>query len=425
MADLDQLQIEIKAESANADKAITNLCSKLGTLSGKLNSLNTGKFTQNINEVTSSLQALSGVKFNGISSLSKNVTALGNMDISKIQQSKVAILNLADSLKTLDKLQLSDNIKDIAGVSNAIAKLGNASAKMSVNNIDKMKVAISEMMISFSKLPKINESVVRMAEATAKFSRTGRTGTQAALGLGKAFDTLGKNLRGIPSTVAKVPKAFAKLPGQLKGVTNSINKAVYGFRNMRTSILSAMGVVGGLYGLVQGVRASIDYASQLKEVQNVIDVSFGKYRDGIEDFAKSSIKNFGISALSAKKTAGVFQSMGMAAGIARGKMADMSVKLTELSADMASFYDRDQLDVAKALQSVLTGTTKPLRQYGIDLTQATVQEWAMKHGMEANMRTMTQAEKIMLRYNYVLSASKAAQGDFIRTQGRDNTCLAA
>lgn len=96
-------------------------------------------------------------------------------------------------------------------------------------------------------------------------------------------------------------------------------------------------------------------------------------------------------------------------------MADMSLNLTKLAGDMASFYDVDQADVAKSLQSIFTGTIAPLRRYGLDLTQATLSEWAMKNGLDANIKSMTQAEKVLLRYNYVMANTQAAQQDFSKT----------
>ena len=83
---------------------------------------------------------------------------------------------------------------------------------------------------------------------------------------------------------------------------------------------------------------------------------------------------------------------------------------------MASFYNKDQADVAEDLRAVYTGMIIPLRKYGLDLTQATLKEWAMKNGMDANIKSMSQAEKTMLRYQYVMANTKQAQGDFIRTQ---------
>ena len=119
----------------------------------------------------------------------------------------------------------------------------------------------------------------------------------------------------------------------------------------------------------------------LTEVQNVVDVTFGRYRKKIEELASGSIENFGMSELTTKEIASRFQAMGTAMGFSTGKMSEMSVGLTKLAADMASFYNVDQEKVAKSLESVFTGQTRPLRTYGLDLSQATLKEWALKQGM--------------------------------------------
>jgi hypothetical protein len=96
-------------------------------------------------------------------------------------------------------------------------------------------------------------------------------------------------------------------------------------------------------------------------------------------------------------------------------MGSMSTKLTMLAADMASFYNVHQETVAQALNAVYTGQTRPLRQYGLDLTQATLKEWAMKRGLDADIDSMSQAQKTLLRYQYVMENTSAIQGDFART----------
>ena len=87
---------------------------------------------------------------------------------------------------------------------------------------------------------------------------------------------------------------------------------------------------------------------------------------------------------------------------------------------MSSFYNVRQEDVAQNLQAIFTGETEPLRKYGLDLTQAALAEWAMKQGRDANIQSMSQAEKTMLRYQYVLANTTAAQGDFARTADKRN-----
>lgn len=49
------------------------------------------------------------------------------------------------------------------------------------------------------------------------------------------------------------------------------------------------------------------------------------------------------------------------------------------------------------------------------MTQATLQEWALKNGLDADIQSMTQAEKAMLRYQYIMAQSSHITGDFART----------
>ena len=80
----------------------------------------------------------------------------------------------------------------------------------------------------------------------------------------------------------------------------------------------------------------------------------------VEDLSQHSIKDFGMSELTTKGISSRFQAMGSAMGFAQDKMADMSIRLTELTADMASFYNVEQKDVAEDLESIFTGQTRPL-----------------------------------------------------------------
>ena len=223
-----------------------------------------------------------------------------------------------------------------------------------------------------------------------------------------AFSNIGKNIK---ASSASIGSFFSRI----KNGFSSQRKLSSGFGGIASKLTKLVIGVNAAKGAFNGLKSAMDYSSNLTEVQNVVDVGFGKYKSKIEDLAKTSIQDYGMSELTAKQIAGRFQAMGTAVGFSQKKMSGMSVELTKLSADMASFYNEDQEKIAKSMQSVFTGTTQPLRKYGIDLTQATLQEWAHKHGIDANIKSMSQAEKTMLRYQYVISQTGAAQGDFART----------
>lgn len=162
---------------------------------------------------------------------------------------------------------------------------------------------------------------------------------------------------------------------------------------------------------------AIQTASDLEEVQNVVDVSFGSMANEVEAFAKTAIQSFGMSELTAKQTASTFMAMANGMGLAMKDGKNMSLQLTALAGDMASFYNVRQ-DVAQtALNSVFTGETESLKKFGIVMTEANLNVFALSKGITKSYSAMSQAEKVALRYHYVLKSTANAQGDFARTSG--------
>ena len=162
---------------------------------------------------------------------------------------------------------------------------------------------------------------------------------------------------------------------------------------------------------------AIQTASDLEEVQNVVNVSFGSMANEVEAFAKTAIWSFGMSELTAKQTASTFMAMANGMGLAMKDGKNMSLQLTALAGDMASFYNVRQ-DVAQtALNSVFTGETESLKKFGVVMTEANLSAFALSRGITKSYSAMSQAEKVALRYHYVLKATANAQGDFVRTSG--------
>lgn len=192
------------------------------------------------------------------------------------------------------------------------------------------------------------------------------------------------------------------------------------FRRLGTSIRGLLGSLGlglGIAGLVALGKQAIETASDIQEVQNVVDTAFGSMSYKIEEFTKTSIKQFGLSRLSAKEMSSTF--MAMASNMVRSAetASDMAINLTKRAADMASFYNRSAEDTATALHGIFTGETEVLKQYGIVQTEVNLQEYAAAHGINKKISAMSQAEKVQLRYNYVMEQTGLAAGDFERTSG--------
>ena len=163
-------------------------------------------------------------------------------------------------------------------------------------------------------------------------------------------------------------------------------------------------------------KAAVEAASDLQEVQNIVDVSFGDMAYKIEAFADSCIDLYGMSEFSAKQTAGAFMAMGNAMGLTRKEASDLAVQLTGLTGDFSSFYNISQEYAKVALSAVYTGETETLKRYGIVLTEANLQEYAQSIGIQKSVKAMGARDKLILRYKYIMETTKDIQGDFVRTQ---------
>ena len=171
----------------------------------------------------------------------------------------------------------------------------------------------------------------------------------------------------------------------------------------------------GTAALVNFGKESLMLASDIEEVQNVIDVTFGRGAKQIEEFAKSAAEAYGLSELSAKQYTGTMGAMLKSSGLAVGAAQEMSIALTGLTGDLASFYNLDTDTAFEKIRSGISGETEPLKQLGIHMSVANLEAYALTQGITKSYNAMSQAEQVMLRYNYLVSVTADAQGDFART----------
>lgn len=221
---------------------------------------------------------------------------------------------------------------------------------------------------------------------------------------------------------------------QTKTAVNSIEKSVGRIKGIVAGALSVA-------ALATFAKGCIELGSDLAEVQNVVDVTFGKMSGAINKFAKESIETLGLSETSAKRYASTMGAMLKSMGVEQlgvtteqvtanmsedmkknfkasgDAVADMSMALTSLSADMASFYNLESQEAFNKIRSGISGETEPLKQLGINMSVANLEAYALAQGITKSYNAMTQQEQALLRYNYLLTVTKDAQGDFARTSG--------
>lgn len=182
-----------------------------------------------------------------------------------------------------------------------------------------------------------------------------------------------------------------------------------------SSLFKTIAKIGTAIGIAKIAKDAIEFASNLTEVQNVVDVTFGQGASVVDDWAKTTLNAFGLNELSAKKYAGTMGAMLKSSGLSGEAVSDMAMRITELSGDMASFYNLSNEEAFSKIRSGISGETEPLKQLGINMSVANLEAFALSQGIEKAYSQMSQAEQVTLRYNYLMQAAADAQGDFART----------
>ena len=212
--------------------------------------------------------------------------------------------------------------------------------------------------------------------------------------------------RAMNQAQAATDKATGQIQSGLSKVDSSFKK-----------IAKAAATYISVRTLVSFGKQCVQLGSDLTEVQNVVDVTFGKMSSKVNEFAQTAIDQFGLSELSAKKYTSTMGAMLKSMGLNLDQATDMSITLAGLAGDMASFRNIDADEAFAKIRSGISGETEPLKQLGINLSVANLQAYALSQGITKSYDSMTQAEKAILRYNYLLEQTKDDQGDAARTSG--------
>lgn len=217
------------------------------------------------------------------------------------------------------------------------------------------------------------------------------------------------------SSSAKLGKAFQDFAKKSKDSTSSVKSH---FSDLKSSILGAVATIGaglGFKNAIQGVYNLAESASDLVEAQNVVESTFKTSAKSIEAWTDTTAESAGIGKTAATQMAGSMGAMLKSSGLVENKAADMSKALVQLTGDMSSFYNLDTDTMWQKIHSGISGETEPLKQLGINMSEANLQAYAMSQGIDKSYSSMSQSEKTTLRYNYLLSVTKDAQGDFAKT----------
>lgn len=227
---------------------------------------------------------------------------------------------------------------------------------------------------------------------------------------------LKKELNNLKPQFTEMGNTGTKAMNQISNSMNGATKSIGSLKSSLKGIIGTLGLVFSLKSLINFGQQAVNVASDLTEVDNVVQKAFGNMRGEMDALADSSIKNLGISRLEAYQTGSTFMAMGKSMLTSSQDAKDMALNLTKLSANMASFFNTSNKYAAIALKSIYTGETETLKQYGVVMTEVNLKQFALAQGITKSYNEMSQSERVMLRYQYVMQQLGYIGDDFIDTQ---------
>lgn len=454
--DIDSIMLNIDAESKGASDSIDDVCKHLEGLKSALTGMQ-GK-TQALRNIANALHVISQSKV--------NLTPITNQlqEFSKLNLKNTGLTQLVGNLQKLSTVTGQVDVKvfgDFAEEMNKLNDVSSSSAELlkAVNSFtrssEKMKEAaanfpalsaqIQEFFTTMSNVT-VSDSTVRMAEALADIARNGVNANSEMKRFSQSSISSQKAIKILDITIESIKDGFKQLGKILMGLTTGIKnfagKAVEGVKSLASKIKEMVSNKGGvetlhislkslfttligfhsIRGLFSWTKDALEAGGALTEVNHIVESMYGDMSDSVKAWADTMIDRYGIASMQAKQYAGTLTAMSKAAGVATDQATEIGLKLTEAAGDISAFFNIDTADAYQKLQSGLAGQVRPLRSLGIDLTAATLKQFAFDEGIEKSYTDMTQAEKIMLRYNYIMKVLSSEYergigvlGDYERT----------
>lgn len=424
MADIDSLQIKIKADANNASNALNKLANSLTNFQKSL-SIDTSKLTSISNSIQSIANAANSINTSGIkniSTLTNSINRMGKIDTSGLSK-------ISSALKTFSADMAGtkvDGVGDIASIASSISRLGGVASGRAITNIPLLAKNLKQLFTTLSTAPNVSENIIRMTNALAGLASTGAASGRAANSLVRNLNTYTASAKRATKSTFSLAAAFGRFYATyflvIRGI-KSLWKSIEGTTdyieafNYYTVAFNKVGKEWGKDFEKYGYDNAEDYAQSFGNRVNELLGKMSGLKVDVDGglISESGMKNLGLNLQEITQYASQLASITNSLGQTGEVTTAISKSMTMLAGDISSLFNVDFSTVATNLQSGLIGQSRALYKYGIDITNATLQTYAYKYGIEKAVSEMSQAEKQQLRLLAILDQSKVSWGDLANT----------
>lgn len=424
MADIDNLQIKISVDANKAKNALDKLASSLTNFQRSL-SIDTSKLTSISNSIQSIANAASSMNTSGI----KNISTLTNSINRMVKIDTSGLSRISSALKTFSADMAGtkvDGVGDIASIASSISRLGGVASGRAITNIPLLAKNLKQLFTTLSTAPNVSENIIRMTNALAGLASTGAASGRAANSLGRNLNNYTASAKRATKSTFSLAAAFGRFYATyflvIRGI-KSLWKSIEGTTdyieafNYYTVAFNKVGKEWGKDFEKFGYDNAEDYAQSFGNRVNELLGKMSGLKVDVDGglISESGMKNLGLNLQEITQYASQLASITNSLGQTGEVTTAISKSMTMLAGDISSLFNVDYSAVATNLQSGLIGQSRALYKYGIDITNATLQTYAYRYGIEKAVSEMSQAEKQQLRLLAILDQSKVSWGDLANT----------
>lgn len=420
MAEIDNLNIVISAESKKASTAIDNLISKLNKLETNLSSLgkaNVSGLSGVTSDVAKAVKNLDGLNTATFTRVANTFKKLSSIDSTNIYVLSSALNGLGTAS------QSAQNVGDLA---KNLSKLGNKGVQNAIVNIPQLATAMNQLLTTLSKSPKVSSNIIQMTNALANLASQGQKISVASNAMANGINRYSASARNAKKHTTSLAAAFGKFYASYFLVIRGI-KALWGTVETASDYLETLNYFEEAFGQVAktadlsqwevlGYESAEAYANSFSKRASELTAKM----TGFQVLSDGTLQNTGLGSLGINLSdvmqyQAMFGQMSSSMGVASETALKLSDALTMIGADLASVRNMKFEDVWTDMASGLAGMSRTLDKYGVNIRNVNLQQKLMELGIEANIQALNQNEKALLRGIILLENTQYAWGDLAET----------
>lgn len=424
---------------------LRNLASALGYLSRSETS-GLGDIARNVREFT---DTVAGARINAsfVSQFGRVARTIAQFSSEAMTEATPNLINTGRAVSTfaerIGMVQFDETlVSQIRSIANSIQRIGGGNSSQ---NVELTQEALRRLLYTVAQAD-VSPERLQLVTALAEIARSrqsierlnnelSRTGINLK-GIGKALKivftpigAIGKGLKNLAVSELKgISKEFQGSTKFFSTFQKTYNRIQRGASLVKKFMSSSMDYIETYNYLKQSIsqitskmvgEADADGTMYAEKFMGSIQSVFTKMTGFTEKngylIRDTMGKSFGLNPTDTMNYQAQFAQLASSMGVVSDKSIKLSEAITKIGADLASVRNMEFNEVWSSLSSGIVGMSRAVDKFGINIRASAMDEKLLNLGIDATSKSLSQADKAMLRTIIILDSSKYAWGDLANT----------